>query len=472
MRNETNSRKAKNVNYTILATAIVIAIVLVVNIFVRVIDTKFTEISVSPTDIYTLSDTTIDMLKAVDKEVTIYTIAETGSEDITVETVVGRYISHNPDKIKRKMIDPSVNSSFIADNIGKAVVQGSLLVKCGEKSVFIDVTDMRYTVNNASGDTREMVDIEGLLTAAIAKVTSDYTPTAYILMSKDRYYMSTSVIESIEKQNINVVEIELEAGKDLPEDADVVILYEPPTDISDTEFAAIDKFMNDGGRLMYIMHFDYQGADEKQNIGKLFRKYGMSFPQETVIEGDSDYYVDGEKPFQIYPIIKGHEVTQSLIDDEDKVLFNMSGRIQIDEIPENITVDVLLKTSLQAYIKVSGDVNTQFDPSKNHRSEYVLGTAVTDSKTGSKAIVFSSYAIASADADTSVNGGNIKLLINSMCWLTDEEQIVSVPAKFRGLSKLILTAKKSNVFMVGTIFVIPGIILAWGLVTWIRRRRK
>ncbi len=471
MQKEMNSRKAKNINYTIFATVVVIAIILVVNLFVRAIDSKYTELSVSPTDIYTLSDTTLNMLKNVDKEVTIYTIAEPGSEDIAIETIVGRYAS-NCKKISREIVDPTVDHKFVADNIGEAVRQGSLLVKSGDNKVFIDIADMRYTVNTQSGETREMVDVEGLITAAIAKVTSEHTPKAYILMAANRSYMDKSVIESIEKQNIDVTEIEVDADTPLPEDAEVVILYAPPTDLSDIEYKALDEFMEKGGKLLYLMFYDYMEADDKKNIGNLFRDYGISFPKETVIEGDPDYYVDGEKPFQIYPIMQKHEITQSLIDAESKVLFNMSGRIQIDEVPADVKVDILLKTSLQSYIRVSGDTTTTFDPNKDFRSEYDLAAAITDSTTKAKAVVFASYALAYEETDTIVNGANVQMLVNSLCWLTDQEEIVSVPAKFRGLSKLVYTAKDKNVLMATTIFIIPAAILGWGLVVWIRRRRK
>ncbi len=471
MANETNTRKAKNVNYAIFATAVVIAIVLVVNLFIRAVDTKFTKISVSPTDIYTLSEITENLLNTIDKDVTIYTIAETGSEDIAVETIVDRYVSLNKDKIKHEKVDPTVDNSFIADNIGQAVRQGSLLVKCGENKVFIDIADMRYTVNTQSGESREMVDVEGLITAAIAKVTSDHTPKAYVLMADGRTYLETSIIEAIEKQNVNVTEIKLK-DEELPEDAELIILYQPPTDITDKEYEAIKKVMDKGGSFLYIMCYDYKGNEEKENISTLFRQYGMSFPLETVIEGNSDNYVDGEFPFQIYPIIKEHEITKNHIEEELKVLFNMSGRIEIDEVPSTAKVDVFLKTTPQAYIRVNGDTSTTFDPNKDFRSEYNLAASIVDSTNDSKTIVYSSYTIADVSSDTEVNGANTELLVNSICWLTEQEQIVSVPAKFRGLSKLVYTAKEKNTLLAATVFIIPAAFLGWGLIVWIRRRRK
>lgn len=467
MNNE--NRKSKNISYTILITFIFIAIVVVVNIFARSLDSKYKRIDVSSMDVYSLTDTTHDFLKNLNKDVTIYTIAETGGEDEVIETIVGRYLSES-NRLKHEIVNPVENPQFIS-NYGINLSQGSLLVVCGDKHVSIDKSDMMYSVETSAGTNRVMIDIEGLITAAISKVTSDKTPKAYVMMGTDKIGLDSGIIKAIEKQNIDIETLRYSETKKIPEDADVIVLFSPTADITDDEYTALDEFMNNGGKLMYMQYFSTSDEIKYNNISALFAKYNVSFPVGNVIEGDADYYAESDSPFRIYPILQKHEITQSLIDNNQKVMYMISSRLQIDEAPENVKVDVLLKTSHSAYLKNPGD-STMIKLATDVGGVFDLAAAITDNNTNAKAVVFSSYAIAYDEIDKAVNGNNSDLLINAFCWLTDQTQVVSINPKRYGLANLLLSAKFKNKFLIMFVIIVPVAIIAVGLAKWIRRRTR
>ena len=65
-----------------LAAVLVLAVLL--NLLVRAIPTKYTEFDLSEAKMYTLSDSTKALVKGLEKDVHIYYLCETGSEDTII----------------------------------------------------------------------------------------------------------------------------------------------------------------------------------------------------------------------------------------------------------------------------------------------------------------------------------------------------------------------------------------------------
>jgi len=464
-----NERKAQNISYTMIISVVFIAVIVLVNFFVRSLEGEYRRVDISGTDVYALTDTTKDFLKTLDKEVTIYTIAETGGEDEVIETVIGRYLTCSS-KIKHEMVNPIEDPQFVSKYQAN-LSQGSLMVVCGDKYMPVERGDMMYTVSTTADSARVMIDVEGLITAAIAKVSSDYTPKAYVMIGTDRMGIETEIITAIERQNIEMDTFRFSETGALPEDADVIVLFSPTADITEEEYTALSEFMDNGGRLMYMQYFSTADAIDYSNIEELLSRYGVTLPAGNVIEGDSSYYSDGEKPYQIYPVLQPHKITQSLIDNNQRVMYIISNRIQVDKVPEHVTVDTLLKTSHSAYLKDPDD-STMIKLPTDIGGVFDLAVAIADSKTNAKAVVFASYAIAYAEIDDAVNGNNSDLLVNAFAWLTDQDQIVAIDARKYGMSKLLLTQKFKDKFLMGAVIVVPAAIIGVGLVGWIRRRKR
>ena len=70
----------KNGSYSMGITAIVIAVLVVINLIVGQIPEKYTQVDVSTQKLYTISDTTEKYLKDMNTDVTIYHIVQSGKE--------------------------------------------------------------------------------------------------------------------------------------------------------------------------------------------------------------------------------------------------------------------------------------------------------------------------------------------------------------------------------------------------------
>ena len=86
-----SKKHIKNGSYTMVMSVIFIAVVVVINMIVSAIPTKYSEIDISSQKLYSIGDDSKAMLKDLDKDVTIYQIAQSGSEDETIANLLKKY---------------------------------------------------------------------------------------------------------------------------------------------------------------------------------------------------------------------------------------------------------------------------------------------------------------------------------------------------------------------------------------------
>lgn len=70
--------------YASAVTVLVVVLAVLLNLIVRAVPTKYTEFDLSEAGLYTLSGSSRDIAHALTQDVTIYYLAETGSEDAII----------------------------------------------------------------------------------------------------------------------------------------------------------------------------------------------------------------------------------------------------------------------------------------------------------------------------------------------------------------------------------------------------
>ena len=79
--------------YASAVTVLVVVLAVLLNLIVRAIPTKYTEFDLSEAGLYTLSDSSKDIVHALTQDVTIYYLAETGSEDAIITKLLSYIVS-------------------------------------------------------------------------------------------------------------------------------------------------------------------------------------------------------------------------------------------------------------------------------------------------------------------------------------------------------------------------------------------
>ena len=161
---------------------IVIAAVVLLNMIVGRLPEKVRQWDLSGTQIYTVGDTTKELLASLDKDVTIYVVADPSAVDDRITSFVNRYADLS-DHIKVENVDsvlhPDQVKQLNAEN-------NTILVMCEDngKTETIQMSDiikydqMSYYYYGQAKETE--FDGEGQLTSAVSYVTNDVQKNIYV----------------------------------------------------------------------------------------------------------------------------------------------------------------------------------------------------------------------------------------------------------------------------------------------------
>ena len=90
----------------------------------------------------------------------------------------------------------------------------------------------------------------------------------------------------------------------------------------------------------------------------------------------------------------------------------------------------------------------------------------------SRLVWIGSTGITDDDANARVSGGNQDLFLNALDWLCDQEQSVTIHAKTLGTNYLTMSDATANILSILVLAVIPGTLLALGMILNVRRKRR
>jgi ABC-type uncharacterized transport system. len=221
--------------YSLIVTAIVLAIIIVVNILVTNLPSALTKYDISSSKLYSITSNTKVVVNRLEQDVTIYWIVQANKEDDVIENLLSKYESLS-DHIKVVKKNPDVYPTFAEKYTDETVKNNSLVVECGERSKYISYDDIyvqepdvyNYSTNN-------YFDGEGAITSAIDYVTTEDLPQLYVLEGHGEGELPSTFSDQIDKDNIQINQLSLLKVDSIPEEADAVMIYAPTSDISDKE---------------------------------------------------------------------------------------------------------------------------------------------------------------------------------------------------------------------------------------------
>ena len=462
--------------YSVAATAIVIAIAVVVNLLASALPASLTKFDTSSQQLFTVSDQTEKLVGGLEEEVTIYWIVRSGYEEAYVETLLDQYKSLS-DKLKVVKKDPDVHPTF-AQQYTDSVTDNSLVVECGDKSRYVDYSEIfvfDYTSYYYYGEENWSFYGESELTSAIDYVISENLPKLYTLTGHGESAIPTTFSTAIEKENIETAELSLLTAEYVPEDADCILIYAPLSDISAEEKAKLEDYLGNGGSMILITDPPQDGA--LTNLESLMSRYGVTTNEGIVVEGNQDYYFWG-RPYYLLPDLGSHSVTAPLIDGGYYVLLPIAQGLTVsEELDENVYVTELLTTSSQAFSKIASyNLSTYEKESGDINGPFALAVSITevlDDGLESNLFWVSSAGLLDESANEQVSGGNQDFFLNMVSYLCQPEaSSISIHAKNISSEYLTMDSGTATVLTVVMLGIIPVSYLAVGIYIWFRRKRR
>ena len=232
--------------YVTMISTIIVIIVLVINLFVSELDLK---LDLSTQELYTLTDKSVELVKDIDDNITIYYLAETGTELSLFQKIVEKYGSLSPN-IKVVNKDPILYPKFASEYVNNEITQNSILVvnNSNGRAKYIDNSEL--LVQEFSYQRMEYVttgiDVEGKVTSALQYVTDADLPVIYVVEGHREKELGELFKSTLEKQNVTIKTLSTLTQTSIPEDCDILYIQAPETDFTDSETNMIREYMAAG----------------------------------------------------------------------------------------------------------------------------------------------------------------------------------------------------------------------------------
>lgn len=471
-----NKKLLKHGTYSMAVTAVVIAIVVVLNLVVQEIPSKYREIDLSSQKLYTIGEQTEKILKNLKKDVTLYYIAQDGTESSDIKNLLEKY-EEGSKHITVEQKDPAVSPKFASQYTSDNISNNSIIVVCGDKSKVVDYSSMYETSINYQTYSQEVTgfDGEGQLTSAINYVVSDNMPVLYNLEGHDESSMSETMKETIEKANIEIKSLNLLSEEAVPDDAECLFIFAPETDLTKEEADKIISYLENGGKALIVSNYT---DEDMPNFESVLENYGVQPVDGIVLEGNTDNYVS-QNPYYLLPNIESGEITSELSSQSRYVLVPLAQGIKkADNIRDTLNISSILTTSDSAYSKTNlKDMDTMEKEDGDIDGPFDLAVSITE-KVGddkeTQIAYFASASIFNDSINSMVSGTNYELLSASLAWMcsTDDSNQISIPSKSYDTTTLTVPTADINFWSIFVTGVLPVCILLIGFGIWMKRRKQ
>lgn len=446
-------------------TAIMTAVFVVVVGTISVMSVRYkVRVDLTKNSRYTLSSQTVKILKSLKNDVEA--IAFYRSDERTrqaMHDLLKEYAYYSP-KFSFRFVDPDKNPA-------QAVEYG--------------VTSYRTTLFTY-GSKREVVgtESESRITNALIKLLSEDVKTIYFVkghgerdinsMQSNGYALAK---EAIEKENYQVKELLLMSIDQAPEDAAVIVLNGPESNLLPSELDRITSYLNEGGRVLFMLdpgsgsalsnYLASYGFEVGNNliIDKLSQVYGANYLTPVVVEYNKKHILTNE-----FTVATFYPAAQS---------------VTIKEEPEKGSYNLAMTSENSwAITGELNDENLKFDPDKHQRGPLTVAAVaavevnVSEDKPEENSASIKKWGkiIVIGDSDFAGNthlklAGNKDFFLNILNWLAEENVLISIRKKEPGLTPLMLTNTQGRLVFWLSVVIVPSLVMVFGIGVILKKRK-
>lgn len=453
--------------YSLAVTAIVLAILIAVNIFVSALPTTLTQYDISSAKLYSVTSNTKAVVNALEKDVTIYWIVQADKEDDIMENLLGKYesLSEHIEVVKK---NPDIYPTFAQQYTSETVQNNSLVVECGERSRFIGYEDIYlYEANMSSYSYDVSFDGEGAITSAIDYVVSEDLPKLYMLEGHGEEDLPSAFREQLEKENTDWSTFSLLTADAIPEDADGILIYAPSSDLSEEEKELLAEYVSGGGQLMVMAGPTEDGT--LTNLYSILADYGVEAVEGIAIDTDRGHFAF-QAPYVLLPDIADSEITNPLIEERYYAIMPISQGLIVGADTGMATVTELLTTSEASFSKTAGYALSSYEKEEGDIDGPFAVAISVETQTGGKILWFASSLFLNDMYNAYSSGANLDLAMNAVSSMIGETEAVSIRSKSLNYNYLTISDATASLLKTMMIAVFPLVYLGIGICVIVRRR--
>lgn len=419
---------------------------------------------------FTLSDQTTRILGQLDREVKVTAFFPSRQEDSFIRGTKDllRQYDRRSQHVSVEFIDPEINPGA-ARQFGIQTYPVTVFQMGDRKEETTGVTEQDFT-------------------SALLKLTRTEQKKVYFLQGHQERDSDSAqppgygqASDALKRENYIVEKLSFLSTDRVPDDAAVLVLAGPRAPLLDHERQAIADYLTRGGHVLFL-------AEQGANVGMapLLEQWYITLGNDLVV--DLGRSLPGD-PLTPAPIPQpGHRISATLPD----LLFPGARSVSIRPgAGSELAILALLKTTDRSWAETNY-TNPPYAPNPPEDLQGPLSVAVAVHKTD-PAPVFAPGAtpaptptagqstpkgrlIVVGNAEFASNQwfnrvlGNRDFFLNSVNWLAEDEELISIRAEPAGSPPIFLTNQSQVLVLYSTVIFMPLTVLLMGGVIWWQRR--
>jgi ABC-type uncharacterized transport system involved in gliding motility auxiliary subunit len=279
----------------------------------------------------------------------------------------------------------------------------------------------------------------------------------------------------LERDNYEVQPVTLIDKTAVPGDCNVVLVAGPQADYTANEVTALKTYVESGGRVMFLLDppldFGREHISDNPGLSSLLSDWGVTGEKDLVLEQNPMGQLFGFGPE--IPLVSSYE-SHPIVSDLKNTFtgFPVARSLDIKNTGKS-TVTKLFSTSDRAIATTKLNTNevNPADPS-NKKGPFILGAAGTyntgkPNNPGRFVVIGSSGFLTNGMIGFQ---GNRDLAVNSVNWLSSDEDLISIRPKEAEDRRLNATQRQMNVFAYTDLLAIPLMVIVAGVLIFLKRR--
>ena len=452
--------KARQTKYAAYATLYIIVIVAILVTANALADRYNKQYDSTSNKRYSLSDQTAKIVKGLKQNATI-TYFDQSTHFSQAKDQLDQYANLSP-KVHVEYVDPDKKPQLAREagikNYGTTVVQVG-----------------------AKKEEAKSLNEEGI-TGAFIRDLKNNTRTVCFVTGGGEHRIDDSerggysrFKDLLGKDNYQAKSIDLLQKAEIPSDCTVLVVAGPTGDYQQPAVDAIKKFVEDGGRALFMLDPPLKiGRSEiadNDALTGLLTSWGVTPEKDLILDMNPIGQLAGLGP----------QVALVTNYDSQPIVSEMKGTATGFPLSRSLTIKNEGKSTVQKLFSSSDSSlatsklnSPDIDPSdpKNKKGPLTLAAAGTyntgKENSQGRFVVFGSSAWA---ANSFLNfNGNRDLALNTMNWLSSDEDLISIRPKEREDRRITMTQAQMSLVRITSQFILPLIVIFAGVSVWWKRR--
>ncbi len=453
--------RGRYIKYTANSLVAIIAVLAIIS-FVNYIASKHrAKYDATEIDRFSLADQTIKVLEGLDRDVKALAFFQ--GRDLRVDDLLRNYDYHS-DHFTYEFIDPDKKPDTAKlYNIDK---YGTIVLVAGDRDEKVEDNNEQGITNTLLKVTREEKKVVYFLTGHGERDLENIERTGYSTVNK-----------IVEEQNYEVKTLNLAREDSIPSDCSAIVIASPQTRPFDQELELIEGYLREGGSVLVMLD---PGSEALRGF---LDGWGIAVGDDIIIDASGVGRIFGAGPtiplissYENHPITKGFKVM---------TFFPEARSVEKkEEVPSGVRVTSLAKTTKSSWAETDPEGGKfELDEDEDKRGPVSIAAVATKTidagdepapegetqgKETARLVVY-------GDSDFASNSyfhasGNSDLFLNTISWLLEDEELISIRPREREDRRLTLTAGQTKKVFYFSVVLMPLVIIGIGLVVWGRKR--